>query len=166
MLAVAVALATVVFDQLTKAAVVGSLEQHHSSPVLGVFIRLTHIRNSGAVFGMMRGAGTYFTFFSIIAAAVLVVVLFFARRSSTLVRLALGMVLGGAVGNLIDRLRYGAVVDFIDVGINESVRWACFNVADSAITVGVFLLILSSFMKSQDGAGEEAADRGADRAAE
>ncbi len=166
MLAVAVALATVVFDQLTKAAVVGSLGEGQRSPVFGVFIRLVHTRNSGAVFGMMRGAGTYFTFFSIAAAAVLVVVLFFARRSSTLVRLSLGMVLGGAVGNLIDRLRFGAVVDFIDVGISESVRWPCFNVADSAITVGVFLLILSSFMKPEDGPAEEAAERGADRAAE
>lgn len=188
MLAVAFAVATVILDQVTKAAVVGGMGIGERSPVLGTFLRLTHIRNSGAVFGMMRGASTYFTFFSIIAAAVLVVVLIVARRASTLVRVSLGMVLGGAVGNLIDRLRFGAVVDFLDVGISESVRWPCFNVADSAITVGVFLLILSSFAKPEESIGaasagdaasapaaevsgedsggpsREAADRGSDRA--
>jgi len=183
-LAVAVAVATVILDQVTKAAVVGGMGIGERSPVFGTFLRLTHIRNSGAVFGMMRGASTYFTVFSIIAAAVLVVVLIVAKRASTLVRVSLGMVLGGAVGNLIDRLRFGAVVDFLDVGISESVRWPCFNVADSAITVGVFLLILSSFAKPQESVGaasagdassgpaaevsggpsQEAAGRGSDRA--
>jgi len=156
-LAVAVAVATVIFDQVTKAAVVGGMGIGERSPIFGTFLRLTHIRNSGAVFGMMRGASTYFTFFSIIAAAVLVVVLVVARRASTLVRISLGMVLGGAVGNLIDRLRFGAVVDFLDVGISESVRWPCFNVADSAITVGVFLLIVSSFAKPDENVGAKAA---------
>jgi signal peptidase II len=156
-LAVAVAVATVILDQVTKAAVVGGMGIGERSPVFGTFLRLTHIRNSGAVFGMMRGAGTYFTFFSIVAAAVLVVVLFVAKRASTLVRVSLGMVLGGAVGNLIDRLRYGAVVDFLDVGISESVRWPCFNVADSAITVGVFLLIVSSFARPEHSVGASAA---------
>ena len=80
--------------------------------------------------------------------------------------------IGGAVGNLIDRLRFGAVVDFLDVGISESVRWPCFNVADSAITVGVFLLIISSFARSEHGvcggpaAEVEPTDRGIDRAGE
>jgi signal peptidase II len=150
-LAVVVAVATVILDQITKAAVVGGMGIGERSPVFGTFLRLTHIRNSGAVFGMMRGAGTYFTFFSIVAAVVLLVVLVVARRASTLVRVSLGMVLGGAVGNLIDRLRYGAVVDFLDVGISESIRWPCFNVADSAITVGVLLLIISSFAGSEHG---------------
>ena len=166
MLAVAVAVATVVLDQVTKAAVVSRLGICERIPILGTSLRLTHIRNSGAVFGMMRSASTYFTFFSIIAAVILVVVLFFARRASVLVRVSLGMVMGGAVGNLIDRLRYGAVVDFIDVGVSESVRWPCFNVADSAITVGVILLIVSSFARPRENPAEIAADGGADRAAE
>lgn len=157
MLAVVVAVATVILDQVTKAAVVGGMDLNERSPVFGTFLRLTYIKNSGAVFGMMKGASTYFTFFSIIAAAVLVVVLIIARRASTLVRVSLGLVLGGAVGNLIDRLRFGAVVDFLDVGISESVRWPCFNVADSAITVGVFLLIISSFAGAEHGVGADAA---------
>ena len=154
MRALLVAAATVILDQATKAAVVGNLEIYERIPLMGTFLRLTHIRNSGAVFGMMRDAGTYFTFFSIVAAGVLLVVLFFSRRASMLVRISLGMVLGGAVGNLIDRLRFGEVVDFIDVGISESVRWPCFNVADSAITVGVILLVLSNLGRSADRAKE------------
>lgn len=173
MLALAVAVLTIALDQATKAAVVGNLGICERIPVLGTLLRLTHIRNSGAVFGMARSAGTYFTFFSVVAAVILVVVLFFARRASVLVRVSLGLVLGGALGNLIDRLRYGAVVDFIDVGISESVRWPCFNVADSAITIGVILLILTSFARPHEepagavaaGAGDRA-EPGAGRALE
>lgn len=154
MLSAAVAVATVLLDQATKIAVARNLSICERIPVLGSVLRLTHIRNSGAVFGMMRGAGAYFTFFSVVAAVVLVVVLFFSRRASMLVRVSLGLVLGGAVGNLIDRLRFGAVVDFIDVGIGETARWPCFNVADSAITIGVILLIVNSLGWSRHRATE------------
>ena len=100
------------------------------------FFRIGHAQNSGAVFGIMKGSGDFFTVFSIVAAA--------ADRRGDLPcpqaparsRSALGLVLGGAVGNLIDRLRLGAVVDFIDIGVNDRIRWPSFNVADLAITVG------------------------------
>lgn len=134
----------VLIDQTTKLAIVRNLPILDRRPVWGSILKITHIRNSGAVFGMMKGAGAYFTFFSIVAAGILIAVLFFSRKASTAVKVALGLVLGGAIGNLIDRLRYKAVVDFIDIGINESVRWPCFNVADLAITVGVALLVLKS----------------------
>ncbi len=143
-----VAIIVVALDQLTKFAVVKSIPILSRQQVIGNALRFTHIRNSGAVFGIMRGAGTYFTFFSIVAAAILVVVLFFAKRSSSLVRISLGLVLGGAIGNLIDRLRFGAVVDFIDVGVGETLRWPCFNAADAAITIGVILLLLNSLRVS------------------
>jgi lipoprotein signal peptidase len=104
----------------------------------------------------MKGAGSYFTLFSIVAAFVLVVVLFFARKSSRLVKVSLGMVLGGALGNLIDRLRFGAVVDFLDVGFGETARWPCFNIADAAITVGVALLIINALRMS----GSETSNEG------
>lgn len=148
MLSAVVAAITVLLDQVTKNAVARNLGLCERVPVLGSILRLTHIRNSGAVFGMMRGAGAYFTFFSVVAAVVLIAVLFFSRRASMLVRISLGLVLGGAVGNLIDRLRFGAVVDFIDIGIGETARWPCFNVADTAITVGVILLVLNSLKRS------------------
>jgi signal peptidase II len=147
-LSAVVAAITVLLDQVTKNAVARNLGLCERVPVLGSILRLTHIRNSGAVFGMMRGAGAYFTFFSVVAAVVLIAVLFFSRRASMLVRISLGLVLGGAVGNLIDRLRFGAVVDFIDIGIGETARWPCFNVADTAITVGVILLVLNSLKRS------------------
>jgi len=140
-LSVWIAVATIVADQIVKNAVVGRIALYGRVPVLGSVLKLTNIRNSGAVFGVMRGAGSYFTFFSVVAAGVLLVVLFFARKSSVLVKISLGMVLGGALGNLIDRLRFGAVVDFIDIGFGDAARWPCFNIADAAITVGVILLI-------------------------
>lgn len=138
------AIIVVVLDQITKLAVVESIPILSRRPVIGDIVRLTHIRNSGAVFGIMKGAGTYFTFFSIVAASILIMVLFFAKRSSSLVRVSLGLVLGGAIGNLIDRLRFGAVVDFIDIGVTENIRWPCFNAADAAITIGVLLLLINS----------------------
>jgi signal peptidase II len=134
----------VLLDQVTKLAIVKNLAILDRIPVWGSVLRITHIRNSGAVFGMMKGAGAYFTFFSIVAAGVLIVVLFFSRKASTAVKTALGLVLGGAIGNLIDRLRFGSVVDFVDIGVSETTRWPCFNVADMAITIGVILLVVKS----------------------
>lgn len=138
------AILVVLLDQVTKLAIVRNLAILDRIPVWGNVLRITHIRNSGAVFGMMKGAGAYFTFFSIVAAGVLIVVLFFSRKASTAVKTALGLVLGGAIGNLIDRLRFGAVVDFVDIGVSETTRWPCFNVADLAITIGVILLVIKS----------------------
>jgi signal peptidase II len=103
----------------------------------------------------MKGAGSYFTFFSVVAAIVLVVVLFFSRKASVVVKVSLGLVLGGALGNLIDRLRFGAVIDFIDVGVSDTARWPCFNVADMAITVGVILLIFNALRGPAHGASTE-----------
>ena len=138
------AILVVLLDQVTKLAIVKNLAILDRIPVWGNVLRITHIRNSGAVFGMMKGAGAYFTFFSIVAAAVLIVVLFFSTKASIAVKTALGLVLGGAIGNLIDRLRFGAVVDFVDFGVSETTRWPCFNIADLAITIGVILLVVKS----------------------
>lgn len=151
-----VALVTIAADQLSKIVVLDRVALFERVPVLGVFLRVTNIRNSGAVFGIMKGAGSYFTLFSIIAAIALAVAIFFARKSSLLVKVSLGMVLGGALGNLIDRLRFGAVVDFIDIGVSEATRWPCFNIADAAITVGVVLLIGNALKVS----GHETSDEG------
>ncbi|MGQ9811379.1 MAG: signal peptidase II [bacterium] len=149
LLSLVIAGVVLAIDQLTKLAITHNLEFFERTPLFGNAVRFTYIRNTGAVFGLMKGAGTYFTFFSIVAAIVLFVVLFYARRSSTAVRISLGLVLGGAIGNLIDRFRYGAVVDFIDIGIRENLRWPCFNAADAAITIGVFVLIIFSLTSSR-----------------
>ncbi|MFH1221193.1 MAG: signal peptidase II [Candidatus Eisenbacteria bacterium] len=139
------AIAVVLADQITKLAIVSTFARGEQTDILGAFFRLGHARNSGAVFGIMRGLGRYFTVFSIVAAAVIIVVIFLARQAQRRVRVGLGLVLGGALGNLIDRLHYGAVIDFIDIGANDAVRWPSFNIADLAITVGVALLVVSSF---------------------
>ena len=158
MLALVVALVVIAADQLAKMAVVDRIALCERVPVLGSLLRLTNISNSGAVFGVMKGAGSYFTLFSVVAGLALVVAIFFARKSTRLVKISLGLVLGGAMGNLVDRLRFGAVVDFIDVGVSETVRWPCFNIADAAITVGVVLLIYNALRS----AGTETCHEGAE----
>ena len=157
MLALVVALVVIAADQLAKMAVVDRIALCERVPVLGSLLRLTNISNSGAVFGVMKGAGSYFTLFSVVAGLALVVAIFFARKSTRLVKISLGLVLGGAMGNLVDRLRFGAVVDFIDVGIRGA-RWPCFNIADAAITVGVILLIYNALRS----AGTETRHEGAE----
>ncbi len=113
-------------DQLTKAFASAHLVPGEPVPVLGNFLRLTLVHNTGAAFGLFPGSRLPFILVSVLAIAVVLYVL-------------LGWILGGALGNLLDRIRWGRVVDFIDVGIG-TVRWPVFNVADSAVTLGVILL--------------------------
>jgi len=147
------ALLVVAADQLTKLAIVSRFPRGAEIDVLGPFLRLGHARNSGAVFGILRGAGEYFAVMSVLAAAIIVLVIYLARESSTIVKIGLGLVLGGAVGNLIDRVRYGAVVDFIDIGVNDTIRWPSFNVADLAITAGVIILIVFCLRPARQACG-------------
>jgi signal peptidase II len=150
-ISILVACAVVLIDQASKYLVVISVPVGARIEVFGDMLRISHIRNSGAIFGIMRSSGGYFTVFSLVAAIVLVVVLLLSRRAHGLVKIGLGLVLGGAIGNLIDRLRIGAVVDFIDMGAGDSIRWPSFNVADLAITVGVIFIVICS-LRSTTGA--------------
>lgn len=137
----------VVLDQISKYLVRSNLEVHSTIKVLGDFFRLTYVENSGIVFGIgVGGALPFFTALSVIA-TVLIVYFFIQERSNQLgVRISLALVLGGAIGNLIDRLVFGKVVDFLDFGIGNY-RFFVFNVADSAVTVGVFsFLIITTFI--------------------
>jgi signal peptidase II len=137
----------VILDQVSKFLVRSNLEVHSTIRLLGDFFRLTYVENSGIVFGIgVGGALPFFTILSILA-TILIVYFFIQERSNHLgVRISLALVLGGAVGNLIDRLVFGKVVDFLDFGIGQY-RFFVFNVADSAVTVGVFLfLILTTFI--------------------
>ncbi|HVP58386.1 MAG TPA: signal peptidase II [bacterium] len=144
MIAVVTAVVVVALDQLTKLAIVHAFARGQQVSVLGTALRIGYSQNSGAVFGIMKSGGRFFTVFSMIAAAVMIAAIPLARRASWQVRAGLGLVLGGAVGNLIDRLRLGGVVDFIDIGANDRIRWPSFNVADMAITAGVILLLIAS----------------------
>lgn len=128
-----------VLDQLTKWLVSARLLLGEPVPVLGDVVRLTLVHNRGAAFGLFPGSRVPFIIVSILAIAV---VLYLFQRDayrSVLSRVLLGGILGGALGNLIDRARLGYVVDFIEVGVG-SLRWPVFNVADSAVTLGVIIL--------------------------
>jgi len=143
-------------DQLSKAYVVRHLDLYESwapVPALEQVFRFTYVRNTGAAFGLFPQGGAIFL---IIAVIVSVIIVYYYRQVSSegwLIRLALGLQLGGALGNVIDRVRLGYVVDFLDVW-----RWPVFNVADSCIVVGVGLLILVMLREERrsrrDAAGE------------
>jgi signal peptidase II len=116
--------------------------------VIDSFFRITLVRNSGAAFGLLQ-EGRLFLIVASVAASVFI--MFLAERvprEERSRRLFLGMILGGAIGNLIDRLYPGQVIDFIDVGV-ASYRWPVFNLADSAVTVGGMLLVLGYVLKRE-----------------
>ena len=123
-------------DQLTKFLVRENMTIGQSIPAEG-FFRLTYHTNSGTIFGLFPNATLVLTVISVLAIAFLIYFYRSQRALGPLTRLAIGLLLGGAFGNLIDRLAMGRVTDFVDVG-----RWPIFNVADASITVGIFVLIL------------------------
>ena len=131
-----------VLDRVTKAWAVTELATVHTRPLLGEWLRLTYVRNAGVAFGLGAGRGLPFAAITF-AALALVVALALQERNRTWTRsAALGLVVGGAAGNLLDRVRWGSVVDFIDFGYRRNM-FPVFNAADSAISVGVFLFALS-----------------------
>ncbi len=134
-----IAVAVVILDQLSKAWVVANLAPGDGFEVLGDWVRIVHGRNSGILFGMLPQSATAFAIVSIGVVALIVAYHAKAGRG-LLVSIALALLLGGALGNLIDRLHYGAVIDFVDMGIG-SWRFYTYNVADSAITASLVLLI-------------------------
>jgi len=141
-----IAVAIVALDQLTKAIVRARLPLHESVSVIPGFFDLTHVRNTGAAFGMLDN--THFAYkpalMVVVALVALGAVASYALTlpaTQRIARYGLALILGGAVGNLIDRAVMGYVVDFVDVYWRGVHFWA-FNVADSAITVGVALMLL------------------------
>lgn len=128
--------ATVAADQLAKVWVQTFLAPGESVALIGPMLRLTHVRNTGAAFGLLAGRGPVFmaATAAVLALAVAWTLRGGAPRAGTVA--GLGLVSGGALANLVDRLRQGAVVDFIDVGL-----WPVFNLADAAIVAGVGLLL-------------------------
>ena len=128
------ALLVFLLDQLTKYVVRAYIPYRHSFPEDG-FLRITHTFNTGSAFGLFQGQNIPLILVSIVGIAVLVLVYRSQPRSTNLLRLSLGLQIGGAAGNLLDRLRLGHVTDFIDVG-----PWPVFNLADSSIVIGLVLL--------------------------
>jgi len=146
-------------DRWSKAAVADAFPLHSVHPVLPGFFDLVHTRNTGIAFSMLNDASPLIRewllpIFSVVAVVVIVVIFWKQSRGAVRVRLALALIVSGALGNLYDRLVYGYVVDFLDFYIGNW-HWPAFNVADSCITVGAGLLILDSLSRpSESAAGQ------------
>jgi signal peptidase II len=136
----------VIIDQITKAAILHFLPLHESVPVISGFFSLTHIHNQGGAFGFLADQSSVvrgIVFLLISGLAICLIFYFYAKTPKTHHFLTTGFafVLGGATGNMIDRIRFGKVVDFLDFFIKE-LHWPAFNVADSAITTGMTIFVI------------------------
>ena len=161
------ALAAAVFtlDQVTKAWLVSLLPaEGQRLSVVGDLVRLVNSHNSGALFGLFRDQALLF---GLVSVGVVALIAWYHGSSgrNTLLSLALGLLLGGALGNMLDRLRLGYVVDFVDIGIGD-VRWYTFNVADAAISCAIVLLLLSALLPARFGLGRLDGNRGSTEPAE
>jgi signal peptidase II len=143
-------------DQLTKAWLTASLAPFESMAVAGDWIRLVHGQNTGGLFGLLHDSAAALAGLSV---AVAVGIVWYQSRAgaSWYVTLALGLLLGGAIGNLVDRLRFGYVIDFVDVGIGD-IRFWTFNVADASISGSILLLILAGIWPALASTGHAASD--------
>jgi len=132
----------IIADFITKKIIVSKVVLYDSISVLP-FLNIVHIENKGAAFGILSSLGNqYFIIVAIIA--IIFIMIYLAKSPLGLETYALSLVLGGAAGNFIDRVRIGKVIDFIDVFVNDW-HWPAFNIADSALTVGITLFIIASF---------------------
>ncbi len=142
-------LVIVIADQATKAATDAYIIPFHSIDIIVGFFSLVNVRNPGAAFGILNDAGSIRIYLlsgvSILALIIIGVVLSKARERSEVI--ALSLIGGGAAGNLIDRLRFGEVVDFLDFYVGGS-HWPAFNIADSAISVGVVIYLYCAYFKA------------------
>jgi signal peptidase II len=148
-----VSLAVVVLDQWTKWLVEVHLAHHAAEPIVPGLVNLTHVRNSGVAFGFFAshgiGAGWLLTALGLVALGAVSVYFGFASARDRRLLLALALVVGGAVGNLIDRIASGAVTDFIDLYVGTH-HWPSFNVADAAISIGIALMAIDSLFARRD----------------
>lgn len=152
---VALALAIVVGDQFSKALVVADAPFGRPVRVLGDWLRIWYVHNTGALFGLFPDQAPAFALLSI---AVIALIVWYHERAllthGRLATLTLGLLLGGALGNFIDRIRLGHVVDFVDMGFPGGWRFYTWNVADSAITISILLLLLMAVLPVAGPAGE------------
>jgi signal peptidase II len=154
----AITLAVFLADQATKHVIRTRLDPRESIPVLDGFLNIVHARNPGAAFSFLADAPAWFRgpFFVVITVAAIAALLYVIARlppEDRLMRFALGGVLGGAVGNLVDRILYGEVTDFIDVYWGSH-HWPAFNVADSSITVAVVAVVLQALFFARSEASQ------------
>jgi len=144
-----VSLIVILIDQVTKMAIHSGYALHESHPIIDGFFNLTYVRNPGAAFGFLQGAPEIFRkifFLSVTPVALLVIHYFLKTTKDHYLGqiVSLCLVFGGAIGNYIDRVRFGYVIDFLDFYL-KGVHYPAFNVADSAIVVGIVFLLISTY---------------------
>jgi len=151
-----VATVVVILDQATKLHIDYHFDLYESVPIIPGMFSLTYIRNQGAAFGILADSAIRVPFFISVSILAITGILWFLKQRSNEQRLGnfgLALIFSGALGNLIDRVRMGEVIDFIDVFWRQY-HWPAFNVADSAITVGVVLLIFETLTESKRKTGD------------
>ena len=132
-------------DRLTKYFILKSLALGQSIKIIPDMFHITLVFNNGAAFGVLRNCAGFFIIFSFAAIGLILLIVSKTPRFNMLTAAALALILGGASGNLVDRLKFGYVIDFFDFRI-----WPVFNIADSCITIGVALAAISFIFKSTD----------------
>jgi signal peptidase II len=133
-------------DQISKSLIKSTMTLYDVIPVIPGFFQLNYITNKGMAFGINLPVGiSFFSGISLIITCFLVWILWCERKNNLLMRISLALILGGAIGNLIDRILFGEVVDFFDFMIGDF-HWYIFNIADSAVTVGIILMLFYSFL--------------------
>ncbi len=146
MIVLLVSILVIILDQISKYLIRSSLTLYDSIPVIGEFFSLTYVTNKGMAFGINFPGGTYlFTATSIVLTIIIFIYLWRERNNSALLRMSLAFILAGAIGNLLDRIVYGEVADFLDFSF-WGYHWYIFNVADSSVTVGMILFIIYSII--------------------
>jgi len=153
--------AVILLDIWTKSLILARIDLHEAIPVIPNFFQLVHVRNTGAAFGLGANASSKIVpiLLNVGAIAVFCVVVVYALRSAASDRVlqsGLHLILGGAIGNLLDRFRFGYVVDFLDVYVGRH-HWPAFNVADSAICIGIALLFFDMRKKPDTAPATESA---------
>lgn len=146
-----IAIVGIVVDQITKIFVDRSMQLYDSIPVFENFFHFTYVRNKGAAFSFLSNASWRLPFFitvSIVAAVVILIAFRKLRDDQKIAHTSLALIFSGAVGNLIDRVRLGEVIDFLDAHWYRH-HWPAFNIADSLICVGVFLLAIDMFLEEK-----------------
>ena len=159
----------IALDQLTKVVIRATMSPGESIPAGGELFRLTHVQNTGVAFGLNPGSPIFLIIFNTIASVILLYLLLTAHREGAIagpktVRFSMALILGGAIGNLIDRILFGQVTDFLDCDFPDFImtRWPVFNVADSAVSVGVTIwiayMVFAGHLRPQPQSDEKADD--------
>lgn len=144
---------SIFLDQFTKLKAVEILKDGSSIKILGDFLRFSYVENRGAAFGILQNKQWFFIIMTVIMMIVLFYMFFYYKNITKLTKLSFVLIASGAIGNLIDRIKLGYVVDFIDVRFGKIYDFPVFNIADSCVVVGtiilIFLILFNKFERSE-----------------